>query len=119
MKMLMFIPSIAIFLMVISPGYTKAENDKYLMSDAFLTTLSPHIGNAVVGRYGELTQYALYDIEIISLERTQNGRTFDFNVVLKVFPFEKAHNYIGADTLTLEVLPSGVNITNYKHEEYK
>ncbi|MGE6376689.1 DUF3888 domain-containing protein [Peribacillus muralis] len=119
MKKSLFISLMVIFLAVTSPVDSKAKNDDKLLSDAFITTLSPHIGNAVTGHYGELTQYALYDVKIISIKRTQSGRSFGFIVVVKIFPFEKAHNYIGADTLTLSVEPSGVNVKNYIHEEYK
>ncbi|MGD6967794.1 DUF3888 domain-containing protein [Rossellomorea vietnamensis] len=89
---------------VVTPIESRAENDQTVITNAFLTTLSPHIGNAVTGHYGELTQYALYDIEILNIKRTHDGRTFGFNIVLKVYPFKEAHNYIGADTLTLEVM---------------
>ncbi|MBM7604800.1 hypothetical protein JOC75_002804 [Metabacillus crassostreae] len=119
MKKCLVISLMVISLILLSPISLKAENDKYLLPDAFLTTLTTHIDNAVVGYYGELTQYALYDTEIISIERTQTGRVFSFTVVIKIFPFEKAHNYIGEDTLTLEVVPSGVSVTSYKHQKYK
>lgn len=119
MKKCLIISSIVFCLLICSPNNIKAENDEFILPDAFLTTLTPHIDNAVVGYYGELTQYALYDTEIISIERTQTGRVYSFTVVIKIFPFEKAHNYIGEDTLTLEVVPSGVNVTSYEHEGYK
>ncbi|MGD6804597.1 DUF3888 domain-containing protein [Rossellomorea vietnamensis] len=119
MKKLIVMSLALIFVLILTPIQSQAENNQTIITDAFLTTLSPHIGNAVTGQYGELTQYALYDIEILSIERTHNGRTFGFNIVLKVYPFEEAHNYIGADTLTLEVMPSGVNVTSYKHQKYR
>ncbi|MGM0843360.1 MAG: DUF3888 domain-containing protein [Bacillota bacterium] len=108
-----------IFVIVIPPIQLHAENDTKIITDAFLTTLSPHVGNAVTGHYGELTQFALYDVEIIHIERLQEGENFGFKTVLIVYPFEKAHNYIGADTLTLEILPTGVNVTNYEHKDYR
>ncbi|TXC85730.1 DUF3888 domain-containing protein [Metabacillus litoralis] len=119
MKKCLVISLMVISLILLSPTNLKAENDEFILPDAFLTTLSPHIDNAVVEHYGGLTQYALYDIEIISIQRMQVGRSFSFTVAIKIFPFEKAHNYIGEDTLTLEIVPSGINVTSYKHQKYK
>lgn len=115
----LFICILAVVLTLFFPTGSTAENDKNILPDAFITTLYPHINNAVVGHYGEHIQYALYNVEIISIKRTQSGRSFGFNVTLKIFPFERAHLYIGADTLTLEVDSTGINVTSYVHEEYK
>lgn len=120
MRMPILIASfLTILLTLFTPSFSKAAEENLILSDAFITTLSPHISNAVVGHYGELTQFGLYDVEVISINRTQNGRNFNFIVVLKIFPYEKAHNYIGEDTLTLEINPSGVNVTKYIHEKTK
>jgi len=75
-KTVMFASIFAIFLLVISPVYLHAAEDENIMSDAFLTTLSPHIANAIAGHYGKVVQHALYDIEIISIERTKNGSLY-------------------------------------------
>jgi hypothetical protein len=119
MKKILFISILILSFILMSPVDTTAKEDEHILSDAFLTTLSPHISNAVTGFYGKFTQYALYDAEITSIKQTAEGRSFEFKVVVKIFPFEKAHNYIGMDTIKMDISPSGVSVTSYSHKKYQ
>jgi hypothetical protein len=107
--------------MVIFFGYSTVQVEgqdtkEILIQDTLLTTLYPHITDAVAGHYGELTQYDLFDAEILDIKRkTQGG--FSFTVKVQISPFEGAHNTIGKDTITLEVTPGMVTVVKYEHKE--
>jgi hypothetical protein len=118
MKKIMFVSLFSILFLLIIPTNSIASSDKEILSDAFLTTLYPHIDNAVAGFYGELTQSSPVDAEIISITQPKEG-IFAFNVVVKIRPFEKAHIYIGTDTVTMYVDTRGVRVIEYSHEEVK
>lgn len=98
-----------------------AIDDKYLQQDVLLTTLSPYIQNALTGYYGELTQYALNNTEIIELKRNNGDhyRFFWFTVVVKVKPFTGTHTHtpIGIDNITLKVNGHGIKVTNFSHKD--
>ncbi|MCC3359271.1 DUF3888 domain-containing protein [Bacillus sp. REN16] len=108
--------SLVIVLLCIFPSSSFAESQEELLNDTFLITLSPHITNAVTGHYGELRLYT--DEKVISITRSKEGGN-DFDVIVTITPFVGAHNPIGMDTLTMNITPAGVIVTNYKHEKYQ
>lgn len=107
--------------MVMLFGYTTAEAAKQnsrekLIHDILLTTLSPHITNAVTGHYGELTQYALFDAKILDINRRTEGG-YSYTVKVEILPFEGAHNTIGKDTITMEVNSAYITVIKYEHKD--
>ncbi|MGE6231434.1 DUF3888 domain-containing protein [Paenibacillus chitinolyticus] len=87
------------------------------ITDAFLATIAPAIGNALTGYYGELKQFGLYDAKIVSLERkTQGG--FDFICKVAVTTFEGAHNPpYGDDILTLDISGGKIYVIKFEHKD--
>jgi hypothetical protein len=81
-------------------------------------TLSVHITNAVAGNYGELTQFDLFDAEILDIKRQTEGG-FSFTVKVQISPFKGAHNTIGKDTITLEVTPGMVTVISMSIGSFK
>lgn len=107
--------------MVIFFGYSTVQAEiqdtkEKLIHDTLLTTLSPHITDAVTGHYGELTQYDLFDAEILDIKRQTEGG-YSFTVKVQISPFIGAHNTIGKDTITLEVTPGMVKVIKYEPKE--
>ncbi|MEW9674276.1 DUF3888 domain-containing protein [Ammoniphilus sp. 3BR4] len=92
------------------------ESNEKLIHDAFLTALDPHISKASFNHYNKIKQYGLYDAEILEIKRVDEG-SFSFIVKVQVRTFENAHNPpYGTETITLEVDPSGVKVTNFEHQ---
>lgn len=92
------------------------DTKEKLIHDTLLTTLSPHITDAVAGHYGELTQYDLFDADILDIKRQTEGG-YSFTVKIQISPFKGAHNTIGKDTITLEVTPGMVTVIKYEPKE--
>lgn len=87
------------------------------ITDAFLATIAPAIGNALTGCYGELKQFGLYDAKIISLERKTQG-WFDFICKVTVTTFEEAHNPpYGNDILTLDISAGNIYVIKFEHKD--
>jgi hypothetical protein len=92
------------------------DTKEKLIHDSLLTTFSPHITDAVAGHYGELTQYDLFDAEILDIKRQTEGG-YSFTVIVQISPFKGAHNTFGKDTITMEVTPGMVTVIKYEHTE--
>ena len=101
------------------PKVTNAMDDNNkLIDEAFITSLSGPITNAVTGYYGELTQFGLYDSKIIEIKKAENEE-YSFTVIVGISPFKGAHNTIGQDKVTLEISPFGATVIKYEHNEIK
>ncbi len=90
-----------------------------LYQDVFMTMLLPYIQEAVRNYYEENTAYspnvAPYEPEILSIERPEGYRTFQFVIKLEVAPYLGAHNPIGVDHITVRVSPGEVNVEKFEH----
>ncbi|WP_050803035.1 MULTISPECIES: DUF3888 domain-containing protein [unclassified Paenibacillus] len=106
---IMFLPS------PVSAEPLKAS--EHNITDAFLATIAPAIGNALTGYYGKLKQFELYDAKVVSLERkTQGG--FDFICKVAVTTFEGAHNPpYGDDILTLDISGGKIHVIKFEHKD--
>ena len=118
MKKLLTVASIILSLLFIIPTNSLAQNNEKILTDTFLTTLYPYINNAVTGYYGQLKQFSPADAKVISITRKNEGG-YDFDVVVTIMPFEKAHIYLGTDTVTMNVSAAGVTVINYSHKKSK
>ncbi len=102
-------------------GFSFADSPKVIekdLTDAFLTSISPAIRQAVVGYYGVIKPFDLFDAKINSLERTEEGG-FHFKCQVIITTFEGAHNPpYGYDTVTLDVSTEGVNVINFEHQDH-
>lgn len=98
---------------------TPKENyDEDVINDIMLSMLMPYISEAVYDYYGEPKQYALNDAKIILAERLPIGQ-FYFEIIIQVISFEGAHNpSYGLETITIRKDYSGINVINFKHEDY-
>ncbi|KRE57454.1 DUF3888 domain-containing protein [Paenibacillus sp. Soil750] len=98
------------------PQTTSQETQEKLTHDTLLTTLSPHIQEAIANYYGYPKQFALYDTKILNITREQKGG-FTFKVRAQVPTFEHAHGpSFGTETITISVSPFGVKIVSYVHQ---
>ncbi|HLQ98024.1 MAG TPA: DUF3888 domain-containing protein [Candidatus Dormibacteraeota bacterium] len=116
---LFFVLSICLFLILIQPNDTYAEQNKIdynLLSDTLVTLLNPHIAEAVEHYYGYNKSYGLYDIEILSISREEE-EGFRFRVKVQVNTFEAAHNPpYGKETIIFEVAIDKVEVIEFIHE---
>src|SRR5699024_3272644 len=116
---LFFVLSICLFLILIQPNDTYAEQNKIdynLLSDTLVTLLNPHIAEAVEHYYGYNKSYGLYDIEILSISREEEGG-FRFRVKVQVNTFEAAHNPpYGKETIIFEVAIDKVEVIEFIHK---
>ena len=105
-----------------SSGNLNSQNeqpDYKLISDTLLTILDPSIQKEIIKYYGYPKQYGLYDAEILSITREQEG-SFDFNAEVQVTTFEHAHDPpYGTETMTFNISPFGVKTISFKHEGEK
>jgi hypothetical protein len=116
MKRLLFALSMVIFFGSSTVQAEIKDTKEKLINDTLLTTLSPHITNAVSGHYGELTQYDLFGAEILDINREREGG-FSFIIKVQISPFKGPHNKIGEDTITMEVTPAFVTVIKYEHKD--
>ncbi|GIO57978.1 DUF3888 domain-containing protein [Paenibacillus cineris] len=95
-----------------------AENSD-VEADALLTALSPAIGHAISGYYGQPRLYGLYDAKILKIERVNEGG-YAFNVTVQVKTFVGPHNPpFGIETITLAVSPGSTLVAKFQHEDQK
>lgn len=114
------IATLAVFLLLPLTAFVRpnVENSD-VESDALLTTLSPAIGNAISGYYGQPRLYGLYDAKILKIERESEGG-YSFNVTVQVKTFVGPHNPpFGIETITLAVSPGSTLVVKFQHEDEK
>ncbi|WP_270620086.1 DUF3888 domain-containing protein [Paenibacillus macerans] len=118
MKILMVFLSSIIFLSSFPLlGLAQPINPNKEQNDAILTVLSPSISTAITGYYGTPRQFGLYDADILSLTRMEEGR-YSFRVKVLVKTFVGAHNPpYGNEIITLTIDPSGVHVEEFIHHE--
>ncbi|TXK83750.1 DUF3888 domain-containing protein [Paenibacillus sp. N3.4] len=98
------------------PQIPSQETQEKLTQDTLLTTLSPHIQEAIANYYGYPKQFALFWTKILNIKREQQGG-YTFTVKLQAKTFEHAHSSpIGIEILTMSVSPFGVKLISYEHQ---
>lgn len=98
--------------------YEAEETQEELCQEALIAFLYPYIYKAVVQYYGKnnYKQIALYDAEIISIERLPEDH-FCFEITVQVTTFEGAHNPpYGIETITIRKKLAETRVINFKHE---
>ncbi|MDQ0271459.1 DUF3888 domain-containing protein [Cytobacillus purgationiresistens] len=117
MKKLFIGLSFSILILWIHPLNMAAETEieSKLVYDTLLTTLEPHISEAVAAYYGYHKQYGLYDTTIKKIKRTEKG-SYHFIVTVQVQTFEAAHNPpYGKEKIKFDVSPIGIKTIKFKH----
>lgn len=89
-----------------------------LYQDIFVTLLLQHIDNAVENYYGTYYTVAPYMVNVLSVERPNGYRTFEFIIELEILPYTGPHNVVGIDHITIKV-SSGPKIEVEKFEHIK
>jgi hypothetical protein len=114
-----FILSICLFMILIQPNNTDAEQNKIdnkLLLDTLLTLLDPYISEEIERYYGYQKSYGLYDAKILHISR-EKGEQFRFKVKVQINTFEEAHNPpYGKETIILEVDIDKVKVIKFIHE---
>lgn len=78
--------------------------------------LDPFISEGIIEYYGYDKSYGLYDADIISIQREEEGG-FTFVVDVQVNTFETAENPpYGKETMRFNISPSGVEMVSFSHE---
>ncbi|WP_028401371.1 DUF3888 domain-containing protein [Ectobacillus panaciterrae] len=116
MKRLLIALSMVLFFVCSTVQAEIQDTKERLIHDTLITTLTPHIANAVAGHYGELTQFDLFDAEFLDIKRQTEGG-YSFTVKVQILPFEGAHNTIGKDTITMDVNTGNVRVIKYEHKD--
>lgn len=89
-----------------------------IVQDTLITTLYPHIKNAMVDYYGYTKSFDLFNIKIKSI--TRKNSSYKFDVVILIKTFEHAHNPpYGKDTIVFEITLSDIKTISYSHEKDK
>jgi hypothetical protein len=97
------------------PQTSSQETEEKLLHDTLITTLDPHIQEAIANYYGYPKQFALFWTKVMNIKREQQGG-YSFTVKLQAKTFEHAHSSpIGIETITMNVSPFGVKIINFEH----
>lgn len=90
-----------------------------LYRDVFMTLLSPYIQEAVNDYYEENMGYspyiALWQPDILSIERPDGYRTFMFVIKLEVTPYLGAHYPVGVDHITIRISSGEVKVEKFEH----
>lgn len=81
----------------------------------FVTSVDPHIDQAVTEYYGRPLMYGLESVDILSVTRPHGYRTFEFEIQLQVKPFVGAHNTVGIDNITIRVKPGEIEVEKFEH----
>lgn len=90
------------------------ESKEELCQDIFMTMLTPYIQKAVDDYYGK--HYAVDSVaEILSIDQPNGYRTFYFIIKPQVVPYQRAHNAVGGDQITLSVSSSSVKVEKFEH----
>lgn len=98
------------------PHVPSQETKEKLTQETLITTLSPHIQEAIANYYGYPKQFALFWTKILDIQRESQGG-YSFKVKLQAKTFEHAHSSpIGIETITMNVSPFGVKIINFEHQ---
>ncbi|WP_338754611.1 DUF3888 domain-containing protein [Bacillus sp. FJAT-52991] len=102
--------------------YQPAEKSKEeLMMDLFLSLLSPHIDQTVFNYYSDFLLKSPmvypYQIDITSMNRIGEYRSFEFLVTLEVTPVVGPHISVGKDQLIFYISPGIVKLKKFKHLE--
>lgn len=96
------------------------EPKQELYQDIFVTLLLPFIDRAAEDYYGLSYNVAPYDVEVLSIERPNEYRTFSFEIKLKVMPYIGPHLYVGEDHITISLELDEVKVIEFKHvKSYK
>lgn len=92
-----------------------------ISNDLLISNLLHYVDLVVAGYYKETSAYGVsispYMMEIISLKRLGNGKSYEFEVTLKVTPYTGAHIPLGEDLLTFEIRNGFVQLTDFKHQK--
>jgi hypothetical protein len=112
--------TLAVLLLLNSTAFARpSDENSEVESDALLTALSPAIGHAISGYYGQPRLYGLYDAKILRIERVHEGE-YSFNVTVQVKTFVGPHNPpFGIETITLAVSPGSTLVAKFQHEDQK
>lgn len=109
--------------LVISPTnkYAKKPNNseessEVLYRDAILALISESIENSLVGYYGELPRYHLFNTKILDIERLEEG-AFAFKLNVEVRSWRGPLPPYGLDTLKMEISPSGIRVLKFSHKD--
>ncbi|MBU9722872.1 MULTISPECIES: DUF3888 domain-containing protein [Bacillaceae] len=102
------------------------ENESHqneILSDVFLTMLSPTFSSALQEYYKEPVQFDLYNTDIIELARFQHkgenekSKHYDFHVMIRLKPYSETNEPLGISTLTLNIKPSEIIVVDLVHED--
>jgi len=99
-----------------APEHSREE----LNQDIFMTLLLPSIQNTVDNYYKEYLKesptIAPYDVTILSVDRVDEYRTFDFLLKLELHPYLGPHLDVGTDYITLRINPVNyVKVEKFEH----
>ena len=101
--------------------YTPPKKSKEeLYQDIFVSLLSVEIDKAVNEYYKNVLNYSPtvypYQVHIEKAERIGEYRSFEFTVIMKVFPVVGPHIEVGLDRLTFYINGSGlVKLKKFEH----
>ncbi|MBA4494728.1 DUF3888 domain-containing protein [Paenactinomyces guangxiensis] len=89
-----------------------------LITNAFKTTLTRAVDDAIVGYYGKRQKsFSVPDIKIKEIEETMKGG-YSFLCKLEVPTYEGQHDPpYGLEKITLEIGPAGVSVLKFEHED--
>ena len=98
------------------PEHSREE----LYQDIFMTLLLPSIQSATDDYYKEFLtvspMIAPYDVLVLSVDRPNGYRTFDFLLKLELHPYVGPHLDVGLDYITISVNPvNNVKVQKYEH----
>jgi len=102
------------------PGIPLEGSVEEIYQDIFVTLLSPCIEEAVENYYGQPFSVAPYLVRILSVERPNGYRTFEFIITIEVMPYYGPHNSVGVDRITIRVKSSKAVVEKFDHiKSYK
>jgi hypothetical protein len=86
--------------------------------EVLLALLWPYVDMAVTGHYGTDNRFTVQTspgvMDVIQLSRPNPAENYVYRVVLTVKPYANDNITIGEATLTLEISPAGVRLTEYR-----
>ena len=97
------------------PGIPPEGSVEEIYQDIFVRLLSPYIEGAVENYYGQPFSVAPYSVRVLSVERPNGYRTFEFLITLEVMPYYGPHNSVGVDRITIRVKSSKAMVEKFDH----
>jgi hypothetical protein len=91
-----------------------------LYQDIYLTLLDPYIQKAVDDYYKQYFKdspgVAPYMVDVVSIDRPNGYRTFEFIVKVQVMPYFGPHNEVGVDNITFKIgIGNEVRVEKFEH----